>query len=303
MLFSAQAAAVLQHFAKNKVADGWHFQYQWLDHERQPQQFDFTLPFSAISAPENRTYAYSAQAANHFRYNALARSVQSSNPKLVSIQLQPTGKSLSWQIRSNDQAQLHMWRNKLKNVSEQANADFLQQHRLELFEDHSGQRVIKQQHVNYAQSSLPLLTPIQSQLLSILGKRLRPKDLLAFVLSWLQSMPYHDLETGIEGVNKGFISPIDVINNNYGDCESKSVLLLALAKSLLPRNASVMLFLPDHTIIGVAIGKSNDLLTVKIDDNIYTLMDPTGPALLPVGELSPEVKMQIESGLYRYQRW
>ena len=65
----------------------------------------------------------------------------------------------------------------------------------------------------------------------------------------------------------------------------------------------VLVFVDQHAFIGIAIPPSGDEITITENGITYVLAEPTGPALLPLGELAPSSAQAIYNGHYITQAY
>ncbi len=110
------------------------------------------------------------------------------------------------------------------------------------------------------------------------------RDRLALALAFVQSIPY-DTETAARREN-GYVVPPMMLVQNKGACDSKSVTLASLLGTLLPGRAVAVILVPEHAFLGVALTPLPGERTFYAEGRTYVLMEPVGPAQLPVGEIS-----------------
>ena len=99
----------------------------------------------------------------------------------------------------------------------------------------------------------------------------------------------------------GFAPPVGLLNQNLGDCDSKAVLTSALVRAFLPTTDMAMVFLPNHALLAVALTPLIDDSTIQIDGRDFVLYDPTGPALLPFGQVSESTQRYLQTGRYQIE--
>lgn len=92
--------------------------------------------------------------------------------------------------------------------------------------------------------------------------------------------------------------PLSVVANNQGDCDSKTVLMASLIRSLIPDVKMVMIFLPSHALLGISLPFRTDEETLDIDGVDYLLMEPTGPAKIPLGEVANSSARDIAGNMF-----
>ncbi|MDP5040425.1 MAG: hypothetical protein NWQ26_06095, partial [Paraglaciecola sp.] len=122
------------------------------------------------------------------------------------------------------------------------------------------------------------------------------------LLSWVQSIPYNELEDRMSSNGAGFLPPLALIRENIGDCDSKSVLTAGLIRSLLPEIKLVMVYLPQHALLGISLPHRSNEQTFNFGGSDYLLMEPTGPALMPLGTVAASSERAINSRLFSYEQ-
>ena len=81
---------------------------------------------------------------------------------------------------------------------------------------------------------------------AIRKKDLSDRELLEKALNFLQSIPYDTLQNRDLESFTGFLPAYSLLDKNIGDCDSKSVALLSIAKTLAPQIESIMVLIPKH---------------------------------------------------------
>jgi len=121
------------------------------------------------------------------------------------------------------------------------------------------------------------------------------------ILSWLQSIPYDTLEDRVVSNGSGYAPPLSVLMQNLGDCDSKAVLASSMVRAFLPTTKMIVLYLPNHALLGIALTPMADDRTIEHDGDVYVLYDPTGPALIPFGQVSEDTERNIVTGRYQVE--
>ena len=60
----------------------------------------------------------------------------------------------------------------------------------------------------------------------------------------------------------------------------------------------VLVLLPDHALLGIALTPRKGERTIKADGKTYVLIEPTGPALYEVGEIAPTSEFAVAQKKY-----
>ncbi len=136
---------------------------------------------------------------------------------------------------------------------------------------------------------LAMRPPIQAAVNSLTNNN----DLRSHIenaLNFVQTIPYDRLEQrNFKGL-AGFLLPPSMIQQNRGDCDTKSVALLAMLGHIMPASAGnnplIMVLIPGHAFIGAKISPKSDDKVYRYNNVPYVLMEVAGPALFPIGKLS-----------------
>lgn len=100
----------------------------------------------------------------------------------------------------------------------------------------------------------------------------------ARVLAFVQSIPYFT-----EG--HLFTLPAGVLAEDRGDCDEKCLVMLGLLKAAFPRVPALVVQVPQHLLLGVPLAAGPH--RVSSNGMGWSLCEPAGPALVPVGTAGP----------------
>ena len=143
------------------------------------------------------------------------------------------------------------------------------------------------------QDMLPVATALHASV-----QQMDVRRAINFTARWIQQIPYQDLSDRRKSSGASFSPPLRLLRENRGDCDSKAVLLAGLIRMLLPDIKLAMVYLPNHAVLAMQMTPAPGDMTVSIGGAPYVLIDATGPALLPVGEISPQYRPFTQSGNY-----
>jgi hypothetical protein len=99
-------------------------------------------------------------------------------------------------------------------------------------------------------------------------------------LAFLQSIPYDDMTHSDFDLN----TPIRMLAERRGDCESKQVFMAGLLRRLFPDRVVQLVTLPDraHILLALEMPELPTSWTFPKDGRRYLIMDATGPGVSPV---------------------
>jgi len=127
-----------------------------------------------------------------------------------------------------------------------------------------------------------------------------PDDRRAFVrraLCFVQSIPYEERKRGKDYA--GYRRPLAVLGAKKGDCDSKSVLYLAILRAALPDLPVAMMYIPNHAFVAVGLDKQEGDLCVRVAGTRMIVAEPVGPARTRFGDAGKRSKGHVRCGLAR----
>lgn len=285
-------------YAKSDTRDTLEIEFQWADHYAQPQTLAFSLDKTLLNQPFSKSKAYSQHLARQHIFIEMMKLAQGVDPKEASITVRKLGTELDYRVRGNNQKLVNQWRQKLKQAQNQTFDDYLNQNYYVKFRSAKGQSGVKPDHVRFAQESTDPLRNVAQAVYDIVPEGSLDRVYVDVVLSWIQSIPYDTLENRLTSNGAGYIPPIALLASNHGDCDSKTVLTAAILHSLFPKATFHFVFLDNHALLAANFAHTADEARVLVGQEHFLLMEPTGPAALPAGQIAPSSLQAIASGNY-----
>lgn len=275
-------------------------------------QANFNYRFSAAGQAQQLNFSIAQTTlSNHFRQfrrfqptvlqQYLWRDLQMHMAQYPDARLlrQPDRNALRYQIVAS-QTLLPQLERELAVLTAQRSQFYLQQaYYYQLSLPWSGPVIIPD-HQRLMQDSLEDLLPVAKALHDKLVNT-ASRDTVAYISSWLQQLPYQDLSDRRNSTGNTFNPPLRVLQENRGDCDSKTVLLAALIRMLLPDVKLAIVYLPQHAMLAVQLPVTGADDKAMIEGKEYLLVDPTGPALMAPGQISQNYIMYTRSGQFGYR--
>jgi hypothetical protein len=115
------------------------------------------------------------------------------------------------------------------------------------------------------------------------------------IIEFYQSIPY---DTLLEDRGAGFSTPLRLLHENKGDCDTKLVAIAATLKALYPNMQIIAIVLPKHVLIGMKIPYTREDLKMMHKGEPYVLAETAGPGLLPLGEIAEESAAIMRLGMH-----
>jgi hypothetical protein len=299
-LLSTTVSSEQISFKKTKKQSQLNFIYQWHDSFSRVQDLDFSIPLKQTSGQTHKRFV--PELAQQYVYIELHKAARLIDPREARVTIQRGTQDINVKVTSRSQKLLEKWQKAMAKSEKTAFDKYLYDNYYTRFTSYLGQEAIKPDHLRYInENKLPLL-PIAQAIYETLPINSETRIYVNLLLSWIQSIPYNELEDRMTSNGAGFLPPLAVINKNQGDCDSKSVLMAALVRSLLPEVKLVMIYLPQHALLGISLPTRTSEQTFNFAGSDYLLMEPTGPALMPLGTIAPSSNNDLSSGLVSFEQ-
>ncbi|MDX5406161.1 MAG: hypothetical protein LPK11_03825 [Chromatiaceae bacterium] len=280
--------------------------------KRDGEQLQFYYQFQVNNAPQQLHFSLDSQSINnHFRqFRALkpaliqqylwrdARAHVAQYPG-ARLQRLPGSESLRYRLKAPAELSDKL-ETELSQLLQKQQQHYLEQHYYYAITLPLGEQVIIPDHLRLMQDSLSALLPVANALHQKL-MNVPSRQSVGYIGNWLQQIPYQDLSDRANSAGSSFNPPLKLLQENQGDCDSKAVLLAALVRMLLPDVKLAMIYLPQHAMLALQLPVQSSDDAVTIDGRDYLLLDPTGPALLPPGEISPQYRIYTQNGQFAYR--
>jgi len=265
------------------------FQYQLSDGKTLEFQLDKSLLTNRKVEPR-----YNPDVAKQLLRNQLIRAAAAEPHPGVKIEISRPALPLEVKVTGQDPSQVAHWRQRLANVQQQAQQQFLESHHYQLHTDFRGKSWLLQDHRYYANAALTELPPVAHALMTLYGEQ-NIRLVATAITSWVQSIPYQDLADVRTSPATGYVSPVELLFANQGDCDSKAVLWASVMKLIFPKMDINIIYFDDHAIIAARIPAIRDEQTLDYKTMQLLLIDPTGPAQRPMGQLADHYRHKINN--------
>lgn len=107
---------------------------------------------------------------------------------------------------------------------------------------------------------------------------------------------YETVPLTINGKNTGGVyPPLETISKGRGDCDTKAALLASILLNW-SKISLVGIAVPNHYLMGVLRNPAKGEAFVEYKGLRYVLIEPAGPAWLPLGSVAPTTRAFLETG-------
>lgn len=271
------------------------FDYQWQDQYRQIHQISFTI--------SNQEQSFAANSLRHLSPERLQREIvrplqsyaRNNGWFQMEVKYDAMRKSISFHAHLRDEEEAA---ERIRTMQAQAEREvdrILSENYLTQLTLPPNLTGYAPDHVKIARESVSSLSPVSTAFYEYLGGA-SPRQYVEVIASFIQSIPYSELNDRLGNSGAGFLSPISVLFANQGDCDSKVTLLAAILRNLMPNLKMGIVYMPQHAAFAVAIPPEEGEVTVTRESGQLLVIEPTGPALLRIGESAPSSQMYLANG-------
>ena len=299
-LLSTQIHAEQVAFKRVKKPSQVSYIYQWIDSFSQNQSLEFDLPLKQSGGETHKRFV--PELAQQYVFIALHKAARLIDPREARVTIKRGTQDINIKVTSRTQQSLEKWQQAMKDSQKDAFDSYLYDNYYSRFTSHLGQEAIKADHLRYISENKTPLLPVAQAIYEKLAVNSESRIYVNLLLSWVQSIPYNELEDRVTSNGAGYSPPLTVIKQNQGDCDSKSVLMASLIRSLLPDVKLVMVYLPQHALLGISLPTRSKEQTFNFGGSDYLLMEPTGPAVMPLGEIAASSNNAINSGFVSFEQ-
>ncbi|TXL73661.1 hypothetical protein FHP25_19810 [Vineibacter terrae] len=282
---ASPASAQQSAFSWRPAGSDVQFSYAFKDAGGAARSLSFPLPSAAIDAAMALFRDYSMPNLYGHIQAALEREARRAG---VTVQTIPRGGGVSFVVLADSTARREAFEARLDGIIEAARQEWLRKHARRAVGDAI--------HMDYPEAALryvAALRPVAGALSAQTGG-LDERARLARALSFVQAIPYDDLISPLTTGGIEFAPPPAMFKLNRGDCDSKTVALAAILRTLTPARRLLFVVLPQHVALAVDLPPQEGDVTIAHGGHPWVMLEPTGPAVVPPGQIAPSTAWYIE---------
>ncbi len=298
LLYATSICAQQSMFKKAQSEDSILLSYQWQDQFLAQQELAFSFSLQAYQSQFSNQTSYQPSMAQRYVYVSMMKQAKSIDPKQAHVELRKVGSQVQIKVRSRSQEMVDKFTALMEEKQDDAFNQYLADHYYTLIQNYAGETGVIPDHVRYVQESKELLLPVAQAIYDTLEPGSDTRDYVNLLLSWIQTIPYDPLQNRFTTNGSGYSNPMELLINNKGDCDSKATLMAALLRALLPNMSIAIVYLPEHALLAVNLSHRSDEMTLDVRGTPHVLLEPTGPALLTMGNVSERTAQAISTGKY-----
>lgn len=289
----AQPAVARQlSFAAEQRLSAVEFRYQFDTGQPPERHLAFSLPLDTINAGFSGYAAFDRDRLIEQLRSAVGRYVLRWRGEL-SVRIDPSGNGYQMQMVATAGLPIKTIEADLDRVTRQTSDEYLHQYFLRL----DGNTVMPD-YGRIARYYAEVLRPVGRALLQAAGPEgARPaaeRERVALALAFIQGIPYDEVTP--DRTRFAFVTPPALLIRNRGDCDTKSVALASLLATLTPGIPAAVVLVPGHALLGVGLPPRPGDRTLRVGMRDFVLLEPVGPALLPLGRISEHSSSSLAAG-------
>jgi hypothetical protein len=284
-------------FTKQQQADKLAFHYLWIDQFEQTQTLDFQLAKQDVFNRFRNFKAYKAKFADSYVQKQLKKALTETPIPDVQVRFTKVADTFQLTVRGRDKEKVSQAEQQIAELQQQYFDEYLANNFYQKLVMPNNVSGIVPAHAAIARASVDDLKEIKAIILEQVSIR-NIRKVTNFVLSFVQSIPYADLASRTTASGTGFSTPLNLLYENQGDCDSKMTLTIAILRSLMPRIKLALVYIDHHALMGIDIPPLAGELTLTQDNTTFVLAEPTGPARYPLGTVDPMSEQAILNNLY-----
>ncbi len=291
LLLALSLALAGQRHAVDVVEGEHHFTVGFTDEAGAARRVEFVLPSDAVRADVDAPLGFPRKRAVAAQVQAVRRYAETVKGPKVTAKARGGGVAIS--VSGRDRTRMRA----ALDGAEAARDAGLDAFLAEEGWVREGRKVLPD-HVRFVEAYTDDVAPVAAALAEGLdlgaeaGRRAYADRAVRFV----QAIPY---ERRKGGGDKGYRRPLAVLARNRGDCDSKTVLYLALVRAALPDVAGAVVYVPGHAFAAVGVPAVPGDAIVRVGGERLVLAEPVGPKTAPLGDGAARSKRRALLGLVR----
>jgi hypothetical protein len=288
-VFAASSPALAEQtgYDIEKGSQEWRVHARWTDAAGASHSARFALPTALVKQDLETPLKFKKGEAS----KAQAAAINDYGETLggVKLEAKSSGGAVSWSASGENKT-------KMKEAMEEAG--HIADASLQAYLDDKGYTeidgAILPDHARHVDEYAPELAGVVSALGGPTGD---PRDFAAAALAFVQNIPYEKRAL----ISDLYRRPLSLLGRNKGDCDSKTVLFLAMMRQAYPDLPLAVVYIPGHAFGAIGVDEAGGDRTVVVDSQRFVAVEPVGPALQEVGELTGKSKRRARWGRYTIQ--
>ncbi len=293
-LIASPAFARQLQFQTAAIGNMVQFQYQYAGFDGAPVNLAFQINKRQLDAAIGQFQSYNPSAMDAYVIDGL-RDYAARFPN-VQINIDRVGDAIGYNVSGSNQMDLQKVLDDLQQRTKIIQDQYLESQYY--IKDTTG-KFIMPDHTRIAADYITPMRPVARAILVETRDR-SATGLINAALNFLQAIPYDTLQDRQTSNGSGFATPYGLLALNRGDCDTKSVALIAMVKSLFPNLPAVIVYTRNHAFVGFQIPASRGDRILTIEKRVFVLTEPAGPGYLPAGRIGHESSSDLDKNYFSY---
>jgi len=294
LLMPLQASANQLYYNKQHLGGDIKFYYKWQDNKRNVQKLNFALPAYAVDDGAKEFKPINNQDVKNYIFKGIKKYISQKGYRIDVVRNYE-----SFDFRSDGRITRASFNAQVDNVQQQIprlEKQFFKERMYTVYGNN-----FMPNHKAIAKKYVSAMRPVASAMSANINTK-NSRELVNYVLNFMQSIPYDILKNRYSSNGAGFQTPYGLLLGNRGDCDTKSVAAAAILRNFFPRQRIIMVYVPGHAFVGFNFRnpRSSDEI-LRIGGTDFILAEPVGPRLASLGTIAESSKALLRSGKYSYQ--
>ncbi|MBA44948.1 MAG: hypothetical protein CMF62_13235 [Magnetococcales bacterium] len=290
------------HFSMEEGNNENTYHFQWIDNTFEPKKVSFKLDAGLVRDSIDEFKPIDDNDIQSFTFGAAKAFVALRQKQGVPIKIHMKQNGYTLESRGLSKAQINQELAKIDDLIKKAQYAYVENR---LYEYVESEESYFPAYTKIADDYRDKLEPLSDALIGkTIGMEFRER--VNLVLSFFQSIPYDTLQNRKNSNGSGFATPIELLHQNRGDCDTKSTAFASIMRTMYYRIPMIMVFIPGHAFVGLETPAQPGDETLDYKGRTYILSEPVGPSIRPFGSIGPDSAAKLREHDYRvvsFEHW
>ncbi len=270
------------------------FSYKFEDFSGRPVSLSFMLNTRQLNAGAGQFQAFDQVQMENYTMEYLH--YYAAQTPGVQVSVDKIGDTISFHVMGPSDEVVQQTLAQMKRRNEEAQDRYLQSKYF--IKDTTG-KYIMPDHIRIAENYIASMRPVAKAIAAQSADKSQ-RGVLNASLNFLQSIPYDTLQNRATSNGSGFTTPYGMLLMNRGDCDTKSVALIAMMRSLYPNMPIAMIYTNNHAFVGFQVQALSGDRILTVERKVFVLTEPAGPGQFPVGRIGHVSSADLDRDYFSY---
>lgn len=293
-MLAPNALADQNRWQTARVGNMTQFTYQYDDFSGRARQLSFMLNTRQLNAGSSQFQTFDQDTMENYTMEYLQ--YYAAQMPGVSVSVDKIGDAISFHVLGPNEQAVQQTLAVMKARNDEAQDQYLQSKYF--IKDTTG-KYIMPDHIRIALDYVAPMRPVAKAVSGAAAEK-GPRGFLNETLNFLQSIPFDTLQDRTTSNGSGFATPYGLLGMNKGDCDTKSVAMIAMARALYPNMPIAMIYTTNHAFVGFGVPAASGDRILTIDRKVLVLAEPAGPGLFRLGRVGHESNADLDRNYFSY---